>query len=135
MARMIIWLVVAATMLLFSHRQVGLAARPQAARGALAVTQEQQKELSLTVYNHNLGLVKDTREIRMGIGAHEVRFMDVASQIQPATVHLKPLASPRGMEILEQNYEYDLLNPQKLLEKYVGKKVKILDKNYMVRTN
>ena len=130
MARVIIWLVVAATMLLFSHRQVGPAARPQRARAALAVTQEQQKELSLTVYNQNLGLVKDTREIRMGIGAHEVRFMDVASQIQPATVHLKPLSGPRGMEILEQNYEYDLLNPQKLLEKYVGKKVKILDKNY-----
>ena len=47
MARMIIWLVVVATMLLFSHRQVGLAARPQGARGALAVTQEQQRELSL----------------------------------------------------------------------------------------
>jgi len=95
-----------------------------------AITQEQQKGVSLTVYNQNLGLVKDIRDIRLGSGAHEVRFMDVASQINPTTVHLKSLTDPQGLKILEQNYEYDLLNPQKLLEKYVGKKIKILDKNY-----
>jgi len=95
-----------------------------------SVTQEQQKEVSLTVYNQNLGLVRDRREIRLLPGAHEIRFMDVASQINPTTVHLKSLTDPLGLKILEQNYEYDLLNPQKLLDKYVGKRVKILDKNY-----
>src|SRR5574337_338633 len=56
--------------------------------------------------------------------------MDVASQINPTTVHLKSLTDPQGLRILEQNYEYDLLRPQKLLDKYVGKKIKIIDKNY-----
>lgn len=95
-----------------------------------SVTQEQQRGVALTVYNRNLGLVKDHREIQLGAGIREVRFMDVASMIDPTTVHLKSLTNPQGLKILEQNYEYDLLNPQKLLEKYVGKKVKILDKNY-----
>ena len=95
-----------------------------------AITPEQQREVSLTVYNQELGLVKDNREIRLGSGAHEIRFMGVASQIDPTTVHLKSVTDPQGLKILEQNYEYDLLNPQKLLDKYVGKKVKILDKNY-----
>lgn len=95
-----------------------------------AVTQEQQKEISLTVYNQNLGLVKDSRRIRLGTGLHEIRFMDVASRINPTTVHLKSITNPEALKILEQNYEYDLLNPQKLLEKYIGKTVKILDKNY-----
>jgi len=52
--------------------------------------------------------------------------MDVASQIDPTTVHVKSLADSTGVRILEQNYEYDLLNPQKLLDKYVGKRVKLM---------
>jgi hypothetical protein len=55
--------------------------------------------------------------------------MDVASQIIPASVHIKSLVDPGSLQILEQNYEYDLLNPQKLLDKYVGKEVKLFYKN------
>lgn len=95
-----------------------------------SVTREQQKGVALTIYNQNLGLVKDHRELSLGAGIREIRFMDVASMIDPTTVHLKSLTNSQGLKILEQNYEYDLLNPQKLLEKYVGKRVKILDKNY-----
>ncbi len=90
------------------------------------VTQEQQKEVSLTVYNGNLGLVRDVRDLQLPLGSHEVRFMDVASQIDPTTVHLKSLTDPHGVRILEQNYEYDLLSPQKLMEKYVGRKVTLV---------
>jgi hypothetical protein len=82
----------------------------------ISITQEQQKEVAITIYNGNLGLVKDVRELVLGPGANEVRFMDVASQIDPTTVHLKSLTDPTGLRILEQNYEYDLLNPQKLLD-------------------
>lgn len=92
----------------------------------ISITQEQQKEVAITIYNGNLGLVKDIRELVLGPGANEVRFMDVASQIDPTTVHLKSLTDPTGLRILEQNYEYDLLNPQKLLDKFVGKSVKLM---------
>ena len=94
-----------------------------------AVTQEQQKDLAITIYNGNLGLVKDVRELRLAVGTHEVKFMDVASQIDPTSVHLKSLTDPAGVRILEQNYEYDLLNPQKLMDRYVGKTVKLMSQD------
>ena len=97
-----------------------------AAPGRGAVTRNDQKDMSITVYNGNLGLVKDVRELQLPAGIHEVKFMDVASQIDPTSVHLKSLTDPTGVRILEQNYEYDLLNPQKLLDKYVGKTVKLM---------
>jgi hypothetical protein len=90
-----------------------------------AITQDQQKDVAVTIYNGNLGLVKDVRELQLPVGTHELRFMDVAAQIDPTSVHLKSLTEAAGLRILEQNYEYDLLNPQKLLDKYVGKKVKL----------
>lgn len=98
----------------------------RAVPGSSAVTRNHQKDLSITIYNGNLGLVKDVRELQLPAGAHEVKFMDVAAQIDPTTVHLKSLTDPAGVRILEQNYEYDLLNPQKLLDKYVGKNVKLM---------
>ena len=55
--------------------------------------------------------------------------MDVASQIIPASVQVRSLVSPSSLRVLEQSYEYDLLNPQKLLEKYVGKEVKLFVQN------
>jgi hypothetical protein len=91
-----------------------------------AVTQEQQKEVAVTIYNGNLGLVKDVREFALGPGIQEMKFMDVAAQIDPTTVHLRSLTDQAGVRILEQNYEYDLLNPQKLLDKFVGKPVKLM---------
>lgn len=94
-----------------------------------ATTEEHQQKVAVTIYNGNLGLVKDIRKIQLPTGIHDLRFMDVAAQINPATVHLKSLTDPGKLRILEQNYEYDLLNPQKLLEKYVGKKVKLWEKN------
>ena len=105
----------------------GTVASPDAAAPArAAVTQEHQKEVAITIYNGNLGLVKDIRDLHLGPGTHEVKFMDVAAQIDPTTVHLKSLTDATGVRILEQNYEYDLLNPQKLLDKFVGKKVKLM---------
>jgi hypothetical protein len=90
---------------------------------------EDQTGVAVTIYNVNLGLVKDQREIRLTRGVGELRFMDVASQIIPTSVYIKSLVDPDSLQILEQNYEYDLLNPQKLLDKYVGKEVKLYYKN------
>ncbi len=129
MKKISVLVVILMTIVLSLRKEDSLAAKPSGA-APTSITQDEQKGVSLTVYNQNLGLVKDNREIRLGAGVHEIRFMDVASQINPTTVHLKSLTDPQGLKILEQNYEYDLLNPQKLLDKYVGKKIKILDKNY-----
>ena len=93
-------------------------------------TLDDQKELYITIYNSNLGLVKDIREIYLPRGVSELQFMGVAERINPTTVHIKSLIEPNSLSVLEQNYEYDLLNPTKLLDKYVGQKVKLIDKNY-----
>jgi len=97
---------------------------------AVKSTPDDQKEIFVTVYNSNLGLVKDVREIPLKSGVSELQFMGVAERINPATVHIKSLIKPESLSVLEQNYEYDLLSPAKLLDKYVGEKVKIADKNY-----
>jgi hypothetical protein len=97
--------------------------------GFLCSTVEDQKGVAITIYNVNLGLVKDRREIRLPEGERELRFMDVASKIIPTSVYIRSLTDPQGLRILEQDYEYDLLNPQKLLDKYVGKEVKLYYQN------
>jgi hypothetical protein len=101
-----------------------LAAQSVAA-ATLAVTREVQTDVMVTVYNGSLGLVKDVRQVRLPLGLGEAQFMDVAAQIDPTTVHLKSLSDPLGLTILEQNYEYDLISSDKLLEKYVGKAVRL----------
>lgn len=88
-----------------------------------------QTGVAVTIYNVNLGLVKDRRNIKLLRGRGDLRFMDVASQIIPASVYIRSLAEAEGLRVLEQNYEYDLLSPQKLLDKYVGKEVKLYQKN------
>jgi len=91
----------------------------------VAVGRDTQRDVMVTIYNGNLGLVKDVREARLPTGLHETEFTDVAAQIDPTTVHLKSLTDPAGLRILEQNYEYDLLSSQKLMEKYVGRMVRL----------
>ena len=92
-------------------------------------TADDQTGMEVTVYNSNLGLIKDTRKVTIPRGEVELRFTDVASQIMPVTVHVKSLDSPDTFSVLEQNYEYDLINEKRLLDKYVGKKIKIIDEN------
>jgi hypothetical protein len=101
------------------------AAAQAASAATLAVTREVQKDVMVTIYNGNLGLVKDVREVRFPVGMTEAQFMDVAAQIDPTTVHLRSLGDPAGLRIVEQNYEYDLLSSDKLLEKYVGRTVRL----------
>jgi hypothetical protein len=85
-----------------------------------------QQSVAITVYNSNIGLVKDTRILKLPRGSSQLRFMDVAQQINPTTVHIKSLTAPNALEVVEQSYEYDLLNPQKLLDKYVGKELTLV---------
>src|SRR5215468_5470443 len=119
MIRQIVALVVAGTL---AGAQLTEAA-PQ------AITRESKQDVMVTIYNGNLGLVKDTREARLDAGMLEVQFADVAALIDPTSVHLKSLTDPAGLRILEQNYEYDLLTSAKLLEKFVGKTVRLYQSN------
>lgn len=99
------------------------------ARTVSKSTADDQVSIEVTVYNNNLGLIKDTRKLALPRGEGELRFMDVASHIMPVTVHAKSLNRPEDFTVIEQNYEYDLINAEKLLDKYVGKKIKIIDWN------
>lgn len=92
-------------------------------------TSEDRFDVEITVYNNNLGLVKESRNISIPSGESELEFADVAALINPVTVHAKSVNYPDAFNILEQNYEYDLISHQKLMEKYIGKKIKIIDNN------
>ena len=90
-------------------------------------TAADRTSVAVTVYNQNLALVREVRNLEIdksGIGT--LRFMDVPSSINPRTVHLQSLASG-GPQVFEQNYEFDLISPEKLMEKYVGKEVEIIE--------
>ena len=89
-------------------------------------TTDEQLAVQLTVYSSNLGLVKDIRKVELPVGQAELRFMDIASHIIPVTVHARSLNHPEDFAILEQTYHYDLMSADKLLDKYVGEKIKII---------
>lgn len=110
---------------------------PLQAKDLIKSTIEDQVEVEVTVYNSNIGLIKDTRSVKLPKGQEkDLQFMDVAAHIMPVTVHVKSLNAPEQFSILEQNYEYDLINSQKLLDKYVGKKIKLIEHNqYQDRKN
>jgi hypothetical protein len=91
-----------------------------------ATTDKDQVDLSLTIYNGNLALIRDVRQIHLQPGVAPLRFEDVASSINPATVHFRSLTAPSRLSVIEQNYEYDLLDPQKLLQKYVGREITLV---------
>jgi len=88
-------------------------------------TADDRREVAITVYNQDFGLVREVRGVDLGTGRVALEFRDVAERIQPETVHIRAMDAPTALRVLEQNYRYDLLSPQKLLEKYVGRKVRI----------
>ena len=89
-------------------------------------TLDDQSELAVTVYNSDIALVRDVRSLELARGSSDLRFMDIAATVNPATVHFRSLSEPSRVSVLEQNYEYDLLEPEKLLHKYVGRDVTLV---------
>jgi hypothetical protein len=98
----------------------------QTGDGMVTTTLADQSELALTVYNSDIALVRDVRQITLAAGDSRLRFMDISASINPATVHFRSLTEPAKLSVLEQNYEYDLLDPNKLLQKYVGREVTLM---------
>src|SRR6266704_1306771 len=97
-------------------------------------TASDRQSVNITVYNSNLGLVRETRRLNLADGRVALRFADVTAQIRPESVHLGSLTSPATLRILEQNYQYDLLNPAKLLDKFVGKQITLVLRHYQNNT-
>jgi hypothetical protein len=85
-----------------------------------------QTDLNVTVYNSNIALIRDVRNLTLPAGTFRLKFMDIAATVNPATVHFRSLNEPEKLSVIEQNYEYDLLEPAKLLHKYVGKEVTLV---------
>jgi hypothetical protein len=83
------------------------------------------RALSVTIYNDNLALVQDRRDIDVKDGRQRIEFQDVSAQIRPETVSL----SAADISIVEQNFDFDLLTPTKLMEKAVGQEVTIVRVN------
>ncbi|HDL17788.1 MAG TPA: hypothetical protein ENH29_01915, partial [Bacteroidetes bacterium] len=85
----------------------------------------QKSDVSVTVYNQNLALVRDVRELSVKKGEQLLYFRDVAAQIDPTSVHLRSLTAPQSFAVLEQNFEYDLVNGDKVLRKYVDHEIEL----------
>ncbi|MGC9334407.1 MAG: DUF4139 domain-containing protein, partial [Anaerolineae bacterium] len=116
--RWIVWSVVAILALVSAGLFSG------GARVAPVVAQEEGVELA--VYNQNLALVKDRRGLELSEGLNEVRFADVAAQIDATSVHFRSLSDPEGTVVLEQNYEYDIVGSAKLLRKYIDQEIAVV---------
>ncbi|WP_298401227.1 DUF4139 domain-containing protein [Sphingobium sp.] len=84
-----------------------------------------QGDVAVTIYNGGQSLVQDDRQLPVNAGRNRIEFPDVSARIRPETVNL----SGPGLSIIEQNFDYDLLSPDKLMDKAVGQEVTL------VRTN
>jgi len=89
-------------------------------------TLKDQKEVAVTIYNENLALVKDQRKVNIQNGVSALAFRDVSAKMRAETALLRSLSAQGSLFVQEQNFDFDLLTPQKLLEKYVGRSVSII---------
>ena len=85
-----------------------------------------QQSVAVTIYNENLALVKDVRQVALERGVNRLALREVSAQMRPETALLRSLSHARALSLLEQNFDFDLLTPAKLLEKYVGRDVRIV---------
>lgn len=92
-------------------------------------TLAQQQAVAVTIYNENLALVKDQRQLQLKHGANALAFRDVSARMRPETALLRSLSAAGSLAVLEQNFDFDLLTPRKLLEKYVGRSVNVIRTN------
>ncbi len=89
-------------------------------------TLEQQTAVAVTIYNRDLALIKDRRRLTLPTGRVDLAYRDVSARIRPETALLRAVAGIADATVLEQNFDFDLLTPAKLLEKYVGREVGVV---------
>jgi len=85
-------------------------------------------DISVTVYNSNLGVIHETRTLSFEEGTGQVSFIDVPSQIDATSVGFELVDANKSVDILEQNYAYDLVSPDKIYSKYIDKDIQLFDK-------
>ena len=85
-----------------------------------------QHSVAVTIYNENLALVKDQRRVVLEAGRNRLALREVSARMRPETALLRSLSHPGALSLVEQNFDFDLLTPAKLLEKYVGRNVRIV---------
>ncbi len=95
----------------------------------LRSTLNDQKNVAVTIYNGDLALVKDVRNVSFKKGLNAIAMRDVSAKIRPETALLRSINAPGSLTLLEQNFDYDLLSPAKMLEKYVGEQVRVIKTN------
>jgi hypothetical protein len=88
-------------------------------------TLSDQQSVAVTIYNENLALVKDTRRVMLEPGLNRLALREVSGRMRAETALLRSLSHPGALSLIEQNFDFDLLTPAKLLEKYVGRTVRI----------
>lgn len=98
-----------------------------AAQNEIRSTLTDQQSIAITIYNSDLALVKDQRKVNLDKGQNALALRDVSAQIRPETALLRSLNGQ--LQTLEQNFDYDLLSPEKLLEKYIGQTVQVIRTN------
>ncbi len=89
-------------------------------------TAADRKSVGITIYNDNLGLVKEVRSVQLATGIQNLWFEGVAAQVDPTSVHIRSVDAPNALHVLEQNFEYDLISPERLMEKYLGQQVELV---------
>lgn len=97
-----------------------------APREEIVSTPVDQKAVAVSIYNNNLALIKETRNIRLNRDFNRLAWRGVSAQMRPETAQLRNLGNAVSFQLLEQNYDFDLLSPEKLLEKYLGKEVFVI---------
>lgn len=101
----------------------------QAVQDESTSTSADRRGMAVTVYNDNLALVKDARLVRLPAGASALAWREVSAKMRPETAQLRNLSNPAGFRLLEQNFDFDLLTPAKLLDKYVGREIAVIRTN------
>ncbi len=100
-----------------------------APRDEIVSTASDQGSVAVTIYNDNLALVKDARRVKLGRDLNQLAWREVSAQMRPETAQLRNTSNPVGFRLQEQNFDFDLLTPQTLLEKYVGREVTVIKVN------
>ncbi len=104
---------------------LAIAAAPASAQLLPSPGETAQGDVAVTIYNNNLALVQDRRELNLPGGRSRQEFPDVSAQIRPQTVTL----TGNGIGIVEQNFDYDLLSPAALMQKAVGETITLVRVN------
>ena len=105
---------------IFGISMLGFVAVSQAEEVEKQVSSDKTTNMNISIYNNDIAFVRDRRNVDLQHGLNKIAYVGVSSQIRPETAMLYG----KAIEVIEQNYNYNMLNQSNLLEAYIGKKVK-----------